>query len=126
VLKQFLKKEIFTTFLLWSFFSFSLTRLTAVLLFPYSHQMLFFTGAYVFLSFLFFYVCAKRFSYKLSFAAYIFYNVLFSLSIFLLAVGYHRLVMLNNDPFPYRMYIILIFINVVSGAIMFLFTRFKT
>ncbi len=125
---QLLKKETLISLALWVFFSFALARFFAIFFFPFAGSPAYtitILCLYCLLSFSYYFIAKKRFLLRLNYTQFIIYNLLFSLLIALLSYIYFRSVMLNNDHFHFRFYIMLLIVNFLSGSLLYSFTLIK-
>ncbi len=111
----------------WTLFSVALVQFLSIFFFSFSS-----TGMYLIIlllfclfSFSYYFIFKKRFGFQLSYGQYIICNLLFSLLVAMFSWFYFRLVMLNDDPFPYTRYIGLLLVNFLVGSVLYLFTLIK-
>lgn len=122
------KKDKLISFIIWSFFSFSLVQLLSIFIYSLNNNSAFALvtiSLSTILSFAYFFINAARFKFRLSYPQYLIYNFLFSLLVTIFSYGYFCIVMLNNEVFPYQRFLALAIVNLLCGSLLFLFTLIK-
>ena len=128
MLQGLLRKEKIILLLTWSFFSFSVIQFLSIFIYTVGNGVAYFSivaGLNSILLLTYYFVYKSRFGTRLNYWQYMITSILSGILITGFSYGYYLLVMLNNDYYNFRFYVVLIISNIFLGSLLFLFTRIK-